>query len=213
MRWMFIGAATQLPVGFMTGSSSGATTFSQPSCSGEIVEIGGHAGLVPLGDLRALQLHGRRRIAGDHVGAQLGQRIGGVAGDRGLLPGAALRREHLAELGDSLGVGAGRPLMQQIGLGFGQMPRRQDKCAGCSGRNAAFNNCMVSSHSNVTRSFDCLWPRFQLRPLNEAFTLEFFPEMTNYDAISQDGFSGFGSMTDIRCGPCWSTRRRRRLKA
>ena len=28
---MFIGAATQLPVGFITGSSSGATTLSQPS--------------------------------------------------------------------------------------------------------------------------------------------------------------------------------------
>ena len=31
MRWMFIGAATQLPFGFITGSSSGATTLSQPS--------------------------------------------------------------------------------------------------------------------------------------------------------------------------------------
>src|ERR1700728_3139054 len=31
MRWMFIGAATQWPVGFITGSSSGATTLSQPS--------------------------------------------------------------------------------------------------------------------------------------------------------------------------------------
>ncbi len=30
MRWMFIGAATQWPVGFITGSSSGATTLSQP---------------------------------------------------------------------------------------------------------------------------------------------------------------------------------------
>ena len=33
MRWMFIGAATQLPVGFITGSSSGATTFSQFSAA------------------------------------------------------------------------------------------------------------------------------------------------------------------------------------
>ena len=31
MRWMFIGAATQSPVGFITGRSSGATTLSQPS--------------------------------------------------------------------------------------------------------------------------------------------------------------------------------------
>src|SRR5271154_6928740 len=31
MRWMFIGAATQSPVGFITGSSSGATTLSHPS--------------------------------------------------------------------------------------------------------------------------------------------------------------------------------------
>src|SRR5882724_5607239 len=31
MRWMFIGTATQLPVGFITGSSSGATVLSQPS--------------------------------------------------------------------------------------------------------------------------------------------------------------------------------------
>src|SRR5271166_458694 len=31
MRWMFIGAATQSPVGFITGKSSGATTLSQPS--------------------------------------------------------------------------------------------------------------------------------------------------------------------------------------
>src|SRR6185312_9831233 len=31
MRWMFIGTATQVPVGFITGSNSGATTLSQPS--------------------------------------------------------------------------------------------------------------------------------------------------------------------------------------
>src|SRR5258708_6663348 len=31
MRWMFMGAATQFPAGFITGSSSGATTLSQPS--------------------------------------------------------------------------------------------------------------------------------------------------------------------------------------
>src|SRR6185437_3852945 len=31
MRWIFIGAATQWPAGFMTGRSSGATTLSQPS--------------------------------------------------------------------------------------------------------------------------------------------------------------------------------------
>src|SRR5208282_3829108 len=30
-RWMFIGAATQEPFGFITASSSGATTLSQPS--------------------------------------------------------------------------------------------------------------------------------------------------------------------------------------
>ena len=32
-RWMFIGAATQLPVGFITEISSGATTASQPSAA------------------------------------------------------------------------------------------------------------------------------------------------------------------------------------
>src|ERR1700758_1271863 len=31
MRWMFIGTATQEPLGFMTGRSSGATLLSQPS--------------------------------------------------------------------------------------------------------------------------------------------------------------------------------------
>src|SRR5271156_4630717 len=31
IRWIFIGAATQSPVGFITGRSSGATTLSQPS--------------------------------------------------------------------------------------------------------------------------------------------------------------------------------------
>src|SRR5262252_4690971 len=30
-RWMFIGAATHLPAGFITGKSSGATTLSHPS--------------------------------------------------------------------------------------------------------------------------------------------------------------------------------------
>src|SRR5262245_37619296 len=30
-RWMFIGAATHEPFGFITASSSGATTLSQPS--------------------------------------------------------------------------------------------------------------------------------------------------------------------------------------
>ena len=140
---MFIGAATQLPVGFITGSSSGATTFSQPSGCRQIVEIGGHAGLVPLGDLGPLELHGRRRVAGDHVGAQLGQRIGGVAGDRGLLPRAALGGEHLAELGDRRGVGAGRPLVQHVGLGLGQRGCRPSKCAE-SGRKAVIKNFIVS---------------------------------------------------------------------
>ena len=109
MRWMFIGAATQSPFGFITGRSSGATTLSQPSSLGELVHVGGHAGLVPLGDLGTLELHGRRRVAGNHVGAELGQRVGGMAGDRGLLPVAAGGREHLAELGDGRGVGAARP--------------------------------------------------------------------------------------------------------
>ena len=100
MRWMFIGAATQVPFGFITGSSSGATTLSQPSWPGELVDVGGDAGLVPLGDLGALELDGGRRVAGDHVGAKLGKRVGGVTGDRGLLPHAAGGGEHLAELGD-----------------------------------------------------------------------------------------------------------------
>ena len=119
MRWMFIGAATQLPFGFITGSSSGATTLSQPSAAGELVDVGGAAGRVPLGDFRALELHGGRRVAGDHVGAELGERVGGVAGDRGLLPVAAGGGEHLAELGDGRGVGAGRPLVQHVGLRLG----------------------------------------------------------------------------------------------
>ena len=92
---------------------------------GELVEIGGHAGLVPLGDFRALELHGGRRVAGDHVGAELGQRVGGVAGDRGLLPFAAAGGEHLAELGDRLRVGAGGPLVQQLVFGSAKRPPRQ----------------------------------------------------------------------------------------
>ena len=86
---MFIGTATQEPAGFMTGSSSGATILSQP-CSLASGSRSGHlAGGVPLGDLGALDLDGRRRVARDHIGPQLGQRIGGVAGDGGLLPLAA----------------------------------------------------------------------------------------------------------------------------
>ena len=72
--------------------------------AGELVHVGGAAGLVPLGDLGALELDGGRRVAGDHIGAKLGKRVGGVAGDRGLLPFAAGGGEHLAELGDGRGI-------------------------------------------------------------------------------------------------------------
>ena len=88
------------------------------------VEVGGHAGRVPFGDFRALELHGGRRVAGDDVGAKLGERIGRVAGDRGLLPFAAGGGEHFAELGDGGGVRAAVPLMQHIGLGLGERRRR-----------------------------------------------------------------------------------------
>ena len=86
---------------------------------GELVEIERHAGVIPLGDLGALQLHGGRRVAGNNVGAKLGQRIGGMAGDGGRLPFAACCREHLAELGDRRRVGTVVPLRKQVRLGFG----------------------------------------------------------------------------------------------
>ena len=100
---------------------------------GDVVEIGGLAGLVPLGDFGTLELNRGRRIAGDDVGAQFGQRIGGMAGDRGLLPFAAGGGEHLAELGDRRRVGAFGPLAEQVRLGFGQRDgrrRRVDKSSG-----------------------------------------------------------------------------------
>ncbi len=113
---------------------------------GELVDVGGHAGLVPLGDFGALELHRRRRVAGDDVGAELGERVGGVAGDRRLLPFAAGGREHLAELGDGRGVGAVVPLMQHVGLGLsvccGPKSQRQ---RGRSGREiCVFPHCLSS---------------------------------------------------------------------
>ena len=93
--------------------------------AGKVVEIGGHAGLVPLGDFRTLELHGGRRVAGDHVGAQFRQRVGGVPRDRGLFPFSPGGGEHLAELGDRGRVGAFRPLAEQVCLGFGQRRSRR----------------------------------------------------------------------------------------
>ena len=92
---------------------------------GEVVEVGGHAGLVPLGDFRPLELHRGRRVAGDDVGAQFGQRVGGMAGDRGLLPFPAGGGEHLAELGDRRRVGSLRPLTEQVCLGLGKRRARR----------------------------------------------------------------------------------------
>ena len=109
MRWMFIGAATQCPSGFITGSSSGATTLSQPSAAASSSMLAVMPVCVPLGDFRTLELHRGGGVARDHVGAQLGEGVGGVAGDRGLLPGTARGGEHLAELGDRGGVVAGWP--------------------------------------------------------------------------------------------------------
>ena len=126
---------------------------------GEVVEIGGHAGLVPLGDFRTLELNGRRRVAGDDVGAQLGQRIGGVPGDRGLLPLAAGGGEHLAELGDRGRVRAFGPLMQHVGLGFGQR-RSGRKRAGHSSRKRRLDREHCFSPMSKTE------PRFIAGPAN-----------------------------------------------
>ena len=92
---------------------------------GEVVEIGGLARFVPLGDLGTLELHRGRRIAGDDVGAQFRQRVRGMTGDRSLFPLAAGGGEHLAKLGDCRGIGAFRPLAEQVRLGFGQRRRRR----------------------------------------------------------------------------------------
>ena len=87
--------------------------------AGQLVEVGGVAGRRPLGDLGPFELDGGRRVARQHLGAQLAQRVGGVARDRRLLPVAALGLEHLAELGDRQRIAAGSPLVQQVGLGLG----------------------------------------------------------------------------------------------
>ena len=147
-----MGAATQWPVGFITGSSSGATTLSHPSSLARVVEIGGHAGRVPLGDLRTLELNGGRRVAGDDVGAELGQRVGGVAGDRGLLPLAAGGGEHLAELGDGGRVRAFGPLMQHVGFGFGQRRGRREGEGKSSGGNSLDREHRFSPVSKPSRS-------------------------------------------------------------
>ena len=101
---------------------------------GEIVEVGGHAGLVPLGDFRTLELHCRGRVAGDDVGPQLGQRVGGMAGDRSLFPLAAGGGEHLAELGDGRRIGALGPLTEQVCLGFGPRHTRRRRAEKGSGK-------------------------------------------------------------------------------
>ena len=116
MRWMFIGAATQLPVGFITGRSSGATTASQFSSLASssrlaVLPVSFHSAISG-----PLSCTAGGRVAGDHVRAELGQGVGGVAGDGGLFPDAAGGGEHLAELGDRRRVGAVGPLVQHQGL-------------------------------------------------------------------------------------------------
>src|SRR5271167_4378385 len=130
MRWMFIGAATQWPVGFITGSSSGATTLSQPS----LLARSSRLAVMPV-EFHSAISGPLSCTAGDDVGAQLGKRIGGMPRDRGLLPFSPGGGEHLAELGDRRRVRAFGPLMQHVGLGFGHCRScRKDAGHGCRKR-------------------------------------------------------------------------------
>ena len=110
MRWMFIGAATHLPVGFMTGSSSGATTFSQPSS----FACASRSAVMPVAFHSA--------ISGP-LSCTAGGALPAITSARSLasvlavwpamevcshLPPAL--GEHLAELGDGRGVGAASPI-------------------------------------------------------------------------------------------------------
>ena len=87
---------------------------------GQLVEVGGVAGRRPLGDLRALELDRRRRVAGQHLGAQLGQRVGGMARRSASAPTSPPSASNISpSLAIAERVAAGSPLVQKVGLGLG----------------------------------------------------------------------------------------------
>src|SRR5260370_42153892 len=88
MRWMFMGAATQSPVGFITGRSSGATTLSHPSALASSSRLAAAAQSVHSGVFRPFRFPGRRALAAPDLARTSARLVVGVPPIQGLLLGS-----------------------------------------------------------------------------------------------------------------------------